>query len=292
MRWDFALAGALLALGAVVACGGDDDGGGSGGSSSGGGGAGGTSGGGGGTGGSSTGGGGTSTGGTGGGAAGSGGSAAGAGGGSGISLAAADKPAVTPCPSQDLLTDTTKFPGLQTALKTGVISYLDIPYSASDPDILKKKCGLDAYWNPADNTDAIPVTGAPSLATILTTGNGGICSAGFKTFGTDEGFPVAGTYRKEFKAASGGKTYHVRARIEASGSAAGSKFSAQGVAVPNDIKSTLVYKVGGKTIAHDDLWTGILDAMSAPAPAVKLDVEKGGTTIFSANIALICAAES
>ena len=277
----WAAAAVGLGLGALVAC--SDDGGG-GGTSSGGGG-------------SSSGGsgGGTSGGGTAGGGRTAGGGGAprggGGGGGSGITLAAADKPAVTPCPGQALLTGGAAWGTLQTALKTGTLSYLDVPYNASDADILKKKCGLDSYWNPTDNVDSIPVTGTPTIANVLITGNGGICSQGFQSFGQDDGFPVVGTYRKELKAASGGKTYHVRARISASGSAAGKKFKDLGLTT-SSVKTALTYKVNGTATTHDDVWPALLDAMSAPAPAATLDVAQAGASVFTAKVELICASES
>lgn len=209
-----------------------------------------------------------------------------------ITTTEADKPAITPCPSKDLLTDAAKIGALKTAMSTGAISYLDLPYNASDPDILKKKCGLEGFWNPTDNVDPIPVTGAPKLSTVLTTGNGGICATGFTSFGTDDGFPAAGVYRKEFKAVANAATYHVRARITTSGTAAGQKFSALSITVPGDIQTKLVYEVNGVAAPHDNVWTAIVDAMTAPAPSVTMTTKNGGTAIFTSKIELICAAQN
>lgn len=204
-------------------------------------------------------------------------------------ITADDKSGITPCPSQALLTSSASFATLKTAMQTGAIAYRDLPYSAADPDILKKKCGLGAFWDPAVNVDLIPVTGTPLLATILASGNGGICSTNFTTFGTDEGFAAAGTYRKEFQATSGGTTYRVRARIVAGGSGAGAKFSSFPISNA-DIQNTLVYEVNGSVTTHANLWSGLLGAMTAPVPAANLVVKRSGTAIFNSSIELICAA--
>jgi len=196
---------------------------------------------------------------------------------------------VTPCPTQDSLKDEAAFATLKTAVQTGAITYLDIKYNAADQDILKKKCGLEGFWDPTKNTDVIPVSGVPLIANILMTQNGGICSQGFSNFGSDEGFPVAGVYRKEFKAASGGKTYHLRVRATASGSAAGKKFKDIPLATA-DFSSKVVYQIDGVATPHADVWKSLIGAMKAPAPAATLDVQNGGSTIFSVKNELICVA--
>jgi hypothetical protein len=211
-----------------------------------------------------------------------------------VALVADDKPGVAPCPGQTVLLDPAQLTALKVAMRDGVVSYLDVPFNAADPSIYKKKCGFEALFDPTKNTDVIPVSGAPKLAAVLLTGHGGICSDNFMAFGTDDGFPSAGVYRKEFRVAHMGATYHVRARVTALGAAAGQKFSANGIAVPGDIQNTLVYKLAGMTTAHDALWPAIANQLSSTGttlPAVDLVVEKAGNALFQAKIELICAAK-
>lgn len=211
-----------------------------------------------------------------------------------VTLVADDKPGVTPCPSQAILLEQSQFADLKTAMRDGVVTYLDVPFNGADPNIYKKKCGFETFFDPATNTDMIPVAGSPKLATILMTGHGGICADGFSgNFGADDGFPGQGVYRKEFKVAHMGRTYHVRARVTARGPAAGQKFSAHGIAVPADIQNTLVYRLAMMPTTHDNLWPTIANLLSSDGtvfPGVDLAVDKGGTALFQAKLELICAA--
>jgi hypothetical protein len=211
-----------------------------------------------------------------------------------VALKPDDKPGVTPCPGQTILLDPAQLTAFKTAMRDGAVSYLDIPFNGSDPDIYKKKCGFETFFDPTKNTDMIPVPGTPKLAAALLTGHGGICASNFMSFVTDDGFPVPGVYRKEFKVAHMDATYHVRARVTVSGPAAGQKFSANGITVPGDIQNTLVYKLAGMTTAHDNLWAGIANLLSSTGttlPVVDLTAEKAGTTLFQAKIEFICAAK-
>jgi hypothetical protein len=211
-----------------------------------------------------------------------------------VALVADDKPGVAPCPGQTVLLDPTQLTALKVAMRDGVVSYLDVPFNGADPSIYKKKCGFETLFDPTKNTDIIPVSGSPKLAAVLLTGHGGICSDNFMAFGTDDGFPSVGVYRKEFKVAHMGATYHVRARVTALGPSAGQKFSANGIAVPADIQNTLVYKLAGMTTAHDALWPTIANLLSSTGntlPGVDLAVEKAGNTLFQAKIELICASK-
>lgn len=184
-----------------------------------------------------------------------------------VGLLAADMPTVMPCPSQDVLTDTPKLDLLKAAIRQGALLYLDVPFDINDPLIIKKKCGFENSWNPVDNTDEIPPAQSPvTLSDLFLSGNAGICAAGFTTssFGLGEGFPEAGTYRKEFKAALMGVTYHVRLRVTVSGSSAGNTFRSEGIAVPGDIQNTLIYEVDGATTAHADLLDTVATAFRHP----------------------------
>lgn len=159
----------------------------------------------------------------------------GGGGGTGLELAAADRGNVTPCPDQMVLTDAGLFADFVDGLQNGTFLYLDVPFDAGDAAIFRKKCGLGSAWDPADNTNEVaPAVTPVTITTLFTTGNAGICAEGFDndSFGTGEGFPVAGTYRKEFKVNSGGTTWHVRVRIKIEGSAAGNTFADEGIAFP------------------------------------------------------------
>jgi hypothetical protein len=206
-----------------------------------------------------------------------------------------DKPGITPCPGQAVLLDPAQLTALKVAMRDGVVSYLDVPFNGADANIYKKKCGFETFFNPVENTDAIPVSGAPKLAAIIATQHGGICSDGFNGgFGVDDGFPSVGAYRKEFKVAHMGATYHVRARVTAKGPAAGQKFSANGITVPGDIQNTLVYKVAGMVTPHDSLWATIANLISFDGtnfPGIDLTVDKAGNTLFQSKIELICASK-
>jgi len=217
----------------------------------------------------------------------------GGGGGGAPSLTSADFPAVSPCPNQDILTDAAQFAAFRTALLNGTFLYLDVPFDAGDADIFRKKCGLNTFWNPVDNVDEIAPAATPvTISDLFVTGNAGICAAGFNnsSFGTGEGFPVAGTYRKEFKVTDMGVTYLVRTRVSVTGSAAGDTFMSRGITVPGDLEMTLSYRVDGVPALHDDVLVAITNALQSPDAMTILDVldMAGGTTILTALIEVIC----
>ncbi len=216
------------------------------------------------------------------------------------SLSAADQPAVAPCPNQDILANATEFDALRTAILQGTLLYLDVPFDGNDPSIIKKKCGFESFWNPADNVDEVPPPQmSVTIADILTAGNAGICATGFtvSSFGVGEGFPEAGVYRKEFRAAFMGMTYHVRLRVTVSGTSAGNTFAAEGITVPDDIQNTLVYEVNGTPTPHNDVLSAVVNAFTASstaAPSVVLNIRRSVSTpvILSANVEIICVAKS
>lgn len=216
------------------------------------------------------------------------------GGGSGApALTSADMLGVSPCPSQTILTDAAQFNAFQAALLGGTYLYLDVPFDGGDPNIYKKKCGLGSFWNPADNTDEIAPPASPvTISDLLQFGNAGICAAGFDngSFGTGEGFPVAGTYRKEFKVAFMGTTYLVRVRVTVTGPAAGDTFASRSISVPSDVENTLGYLVDGTAQAHDDVLVAISNALTSPSSSAMLDVldAPGGATLLSALIEVLC----
>ncbi|MHC4550468.1 MAG: hypothetical protein ACYTEZ_17010 [Planctomycetota bacterium] len=230
---------------------------------------------------------------------GNGGGTGGTGGTGTLALTAADAPAVTPCPAQTILTDAAELTALKDALQSGTFVHLDVPFSVADPDIFKKKCGLEPLWDPAAAIDEVPPLTTPvTISSLLQFGNAGICAAGFDSgsFGTGEGFPVAGTYRKEFKVAHLGMTWHVRARIKVSGTSAGNTFASEGISVPGDIENTLVYEVDGAVTAHADVLTAAIAALAVSAndaPTFTLDIRQSGAgpIIFTAVVELICVAK-
>ncbi len=213
-------------------------------------------------------------------------------------LAAADRPDVPPCPDQDILTDAAELADLKDALSTGALSFLDVPFDINDADNFKKKCGLEGFWDPAANVDEVTPAGVGmteiTLSQLLTNGNAGICTATSSPMNFITGFPVAGTYRAEIKAAKGGSTWHLRFRALASGTSAGNTFTAEGVTVPGDIETVLEYKVNGVVTAHADLRTAIADAASTSGDAILFEASKtaGGPVVFSASIELICVRRS
>ncbi len=218
-------------------------------------------------------------------------------GGAAPTLTAADRPDVLPCPHQDILTDDAELADLKDALSTGALSFLDVPFNMADADNFKKKCGLEGFWDPANNVNEVPeaILGGPvTLSQLLTNGNAGICTATSSPMNFITGFPVAGTYRAEIKAAKGGSTWHLRFRALASGTSAGNTFTAEGVTVPGDIENVLEYKVNGVVTAHADLLTAIVDAASTSGDAILFEASKtaGGPVVFSASIELICVTRS
>lgn len=216
-------------------------------------------------------------------------------------LTANDYAAVTPCPGSMPLTDATELAALKTALKMGTITYHDLPFDGADADIYKKKCGLEGFWNPADNTDRIPsLSATPELVSLLNPGSGrsGICAT-YAAPGAADGFPAAAVYRKQFQTAYMGSTYVLRARVTTTGSAAGQTFTSQTVTytgATNDVNSTLVYQINGATAAYATLWNTLVDAYTASStayPSVTLDVKKSAATatIWSAKLELICVSK-
>ena len=215
------------------------------------------------------------------------------GGGGAPALDAADQPGVSPCPNQTILTDAAQFADFQAALLAGTFLYKDVPFDNTDPDIFKKKCGLDTFWNPADNTDDVAPPQVPvTIADLFQFGNAGICAAGFDfgSFGTGEGLPVTGTYRKEFLVAHLGVTYLVRVRVSVIGPSAGATWASLGVAVPADLQSTLGYEVNGVSVLHDNVLTALAGALESPDATVVLDVldTPGGGSLLSALIEVLC----
>ncbi|MFT5154025.1 MAG: hypothetical protein ACI841_004032, partial [Planctomycetota bacterium] len=162
----------------------------------------------------------------------------------------------------------------------------------ADPDIYQRKCGFEGLWNPANNTDEIPPRSNDFvLSDFFVTGNAGICSEDFSNFGTDLGFPVAGTYRKELKVSHLGVTYQVRIRVVVSGDAEGVTFASQAIAVPSDLEDTLGYEIDGTDTDHDDVLTGIIDAL--PSNSIQLDIldTPGGNVLCTAQIVFLCVEE-
>jgi hypothetical protein len=209
-------------------------------------------------------------------------------------------PAVSPCPSQAILGDPVEFDLFRSALLSGTIVHLDVPYDAGDSNIFRKKCGLQGYWDPAEAIDEVAPAMTPvTIASLFTLENTGICATGFTStsFGTGEGFPVAGTYRKEFKVSHLAFTWHVRVRIRVSGTNAGHTFASEGIAVPADLQNTLVYEVDGVVTAHDAVGPagiGALMASTTEAPGFTLDVREdaAGPIVFTAIIEIICVEKS
>lgn len=219
-----------------------------------------------------------------------------------LALQAADMPGVDPCPCQTILQDDTELTALKNALTSGTstIVHLDVPFNAGDADIYRKKCGLEGYWNPAAAVDEVAAFVTPvTLSSLITAENAGICAANFDngSFGTGEGFPVAGTYRKEFKVTDQGTTWHMRLRITVSGTSAGNTFAAESISVPGDIESTLVYEIDGLATPHGNVIAAGINALAADmddAPSFTLDVRKSaaGPIVFTAVVELICVSKT
>jgi hypothetical protein len=186
------------------------------------------------------------------------------------------------------------------ALLAGTIVHMDVPYDAGDANIFRKKCGLQGYWDPAAAVNEVaPITTPVTIATLFDLENTGICATGFtsSSFGTGEGFPVAGTYRKEFKVSHMTSTWHVRVRISVSGTNAGHTFASEGITVPDDLTDTLVYEVDGVVTAHDSVAGAAIAAFAAStteAPGFTLDVRESGAgpIVFTAIVELICIEKS
>ena len=224
----------------------------------------------------------------------------GGGGAGGLTLTSADLAAVSPCPSQAILMDTPEMDMLKAALLSGTIVHMDVPYDAGDANIFRKKCGLQGYWDPAAAVNEVaPLTTPVTIASLFDLENTGICATGFTStsFGTGEGFPAAGTYRKEFKVSHLASTWHVRVRIAVSGTNAGHTFASEGITVPDDLESTLVYEVDGVVTAHADVGSAAIAALLAStteAPGFTLGVRESalGPVVFTAIVELICVEKS
>jgi len=220
------------------------------------------------------------------------------GGGGTLALSVADQAGVTPCPAQTILTDAAALTALKDALQAGTYVYLDVPF-VDTVNIYRQKCGLEGFWNPADNTQEVPGPAPVNPLNIYAAGNSGICATGFNStsFGTGEGFPVAGTYRKEFKVAHMGSTYHVRLRVTVTGTSAGNTFTATGLTNPPDFENELAYEVNGTTTPHDDVWNDMVAALTvvtdtAPNATLGVKLASGGPVIWTAKVEFICVALS
>jgi hypothetical protein len=209
-------------------------------------------------------------------------------------LTAADKNTVAPCPNQDLLTSATERAAIKDALLTGALAFLDVPFDATDADNFKKKCGLEGFWDPTKNLDEITpaVKGMTevTLSQLLQNGNAGICTTGSAPLNFVTGFPVAGTYRTEIKAAKGGSTWHLRLRTVASGISAGEVY----VIDPMEIENDFEYKVNGTVTTHAGLLPAIVNAVALSNDAVVFDVSKiaGDPSVFNGSLELICVTKS
>ena len=232
---------------------------------------------------------------------GGGGDVDGGGGGGLPALAEADKPAVTPCPNQAILSDGTMLEALKTAMLSGAVAHRDIAYDGTDPDNLHRKCGFEGNFDPEDGTISLVPAGGdgvhPDVAALIMSGNSGICADGFghSSFGSGEGFPAAGVYRKEFVASYMATMTTVRTRITVSGTAAGLPFNDASlmidISTADDLEA-LTYVLDGTVVAHGDLWQAITDSLAPDTQSMRLEVKKeaAGAVILTADIEFICAA--
>jgi hypothetical protein len=220
------------------------------------------------------------------------------GGGGTLALSQADQPGVTPCPAQTILTDAAELTALKDALASGTYTYLDVPYDGGDPNIFVKKCGLQGFWNPADNTQEVSGPSPLTISSAYLAGNSGICATGFDntSFGSGEGLPVAGIYRKEFRVAFQADTYHVRLRVTVTGTSAGSKWTDLGLNNPPDFVNDLFYEVDGTPTPHADVTNAIIAALlvvadTAPNATLGVKLSAGGAVVWQARIEFICVAK-
>jgi len=213
-------------------------------------------------------------------------------------LTDADKPGIGPCPDQDILIDETELAVMQDALLTGSVMFLDVPFNGGDPDNFKKKCGLDTFWDPANNINEVSPASVGmisiTLSQLLANGNAGICTAGSTPANFLTGFPSAGKYRGELKFSKGGSTWHMRMRGTVTGPSAGNTFNAEGISVPGDIENALEYKIDGVVTPHDDLFKELVNAFSASANEVVFSVSRtaGGDPVMGVEVEMICATKN
>ena len=217
--------------------------------------------------------------------------------GTALSLTDDDRPSTSPCPNQDVLKDAGELASFRDAVLTGALAFRDVPFSSGDPDNFKKKCGFEEFWDPAANTkDVSPMSvgiTSVNISQLLNNGNAGICATGSSPSNFLSGFPQAGVYRTEFKAAKGGTNYLVRLRSTVSGSAAGNEFLTESIS-GDDIENNVQYRVNGKVAKHDNVLTAMLNALTPSGDAVQLDVLRsgGGDVILSVAVEVICVAKS
>ncbi len=217
--------------------------------------------------------------------------------GTALALAEEDRPATSPCPSQEVLTDPQELASFRDAVLNGALAFRDVPFSSGDPDNFKKKCGLEEFWDPAANTNDISPMNvgitSVTISQLLSNGNAGICATGSSPSNFLSGFPQAGTYRTEFRAAKGGANYLVRLRSTVTGSAAGNEFLTESIS-SDDIENTLQYRVNGQVAHHPNVLESVLNALNSSGDAIQLDVLRSANddVILSIAIEVICVAKS
>ncbi|MEM6606070.1 MAG: hypothetical protein AAF671_09935 [Pseudomonadota bacterium] len=217
--------------------------------------------------------------------------------GTAFSLTSSDRPSTAPCPDRSVLSNPAALATLKDAILTGALAFRDVPFSSADPDNFKRKCGFNEFWDPAANVDDItPMSlGITSItiSQLFSNGNAGICTAGSSPANFLSGFPQAGVYRTEFRAAKGANNYLVRLRSTVSGSAAGNEFLTESV-MTADIENNLEYRVNGSVASHANVLNAVVNAVSVDGDAVQLDVlrSRGGEVILSVSIEMICVSRS
>jgi hypothetical protein len=215
----------------------------------------------------------------------------------GYGLTCNEFPAVAPCPHQDILKDATMMTALKAALKLGVVQHYDTPFDAANGEIYKEKCGLEGFWNPANDTDRIPpATPIPELASLFTptaNGHAGICTTYSAADPSTDGFPHAGVYHMQIGAAYQGQTYLLQVRSTVTGTKAGTSFSSNSLSGP----TALFYSVNGTTAPEATLWNSIVDAFASsttsfPNASLDMALTSGGASVWNSKVELVCAMQA
>ena len=220
-----------------------------------------------------------------------------------LGLTCADFPGVAPCPNQALLSDATKLAALKAALTSGALVLENDDFDGGDPDIYKVVCGREGYWDPSHATTLIPpATPVPILASLFAPspdGYAGVCASFMAWSAAGDGFPAAGTYRKQVRATYGGQTYTVRARYTASGTAAGQTFVAAGLSdadyyASTDVAAELVFQVNGTTVPEATVWPSLVSAFASstttfPTATLAVKESASGPAIWTGTFDLLCA---
>lgn len=189
-----------------------------------------------------------------------------------------DKPSIPPCPHQELLTDATFKQDLKAA-DAATILFDDTNFPTS-------VCAVGSSFNPIDAnlTEDLVYFGNYNLNVLLDIGIG-VC-------GTDplvNSLPTAGVYRRDFKLTGNGRSYRIRLRAAITAGTPdvlGQSLASVGI---NDLETDIQYfdADGGLLPTDATLLSTVIDQL--PGKTYVLKKVSDGSTLFTANVEMVCA---